>query len=107
MNHAWSAQRIAWASLYALVIVSAVAVAYLSLRSAVESRQPAQNAFAFRSHPQAHMLPALAFEDGAGRKRSLADFHGKTVLLNVWATWCVPCREEMPALDRLQQKLGG
>src|SRR2546425_3538147 len=39
--------------------------------------------------------------------RSLANFRGRYVLLNVWATWCVPCREEMPALARLQQKLGG
>jgi len=37
----------------------------------------------------------------------LANFHGKVVLLNLWATWCGPCREEMPTLDRLQAKLGG
>jgi len=37
----------------------------------------------------------------------LADFRGKVVLLNVWATWCFPCREEMPSLDRLQARLGG
>jgi thiol-disulfide isomerase/thioredoxin len=38
---------------------------------------------------------------------TLADFHGRMVLLNLWATWCMPCRKEMPALDRLQAKLGG
>ena len=43
----------------------------------------------------------------AGRERSLADWRGRTVLLNLWATWCVPCRKEMPALDALQAKLGG
>jgi thiol-disulfide isomerase/thioredoxin len=53
------------------------------------------------------VMPALQLEDAQGRKLSLADFHGKTVLLNIWATWCAPCREEMPALDRLQAKLGG
>ncbi|MCJ7999774.1 TlpA family protein disulfide reductase [Rhizobium cremeum] len=37
---------------------------------------------------------------------TLADFSGKTVLLNLWATWCVPCREEMPALDALQKAEG-
>jgi thiol-disulfide isomerase/thioredoxin len=36
----------------------------------------------------------------------LADFKGRTVIFNLWATWCVPCRLEMPALDRLQDKLG-
>lgn len=49
----------------------------------------------------------LRFQDEAGRARSLAEFRGKLVLLNIWATWCAPCREEMPALDRLQAKLGG
>lgn len=52
-------------------------------------------------------VPNLSFEDGAGAKRSLADFRGKVVLLNLWATWCAPCRKEMPALDRLQQRFGG
>jgi len=52
-------------------------------------------------------LPDLRFGDGAGKPRSLADFRGRVILLNLWATWCVPCRKEMPALDRLQQKLGG
>ncbi len=52
-------------------------------------------------------LPDLRFADGGGRTVRLSDFRGKTVLLNVWATWCAPCREEMPALDRLQAKLGG
>ena len=52
-------------------------------------------------------VPNLAFEDAAGKKLTLADFKGKTVLLNLWATWCVPCRKEMPTLDALEQKLGG
>src|SRR2546429_4834345 len=52
-------------------------------------------------------LPDLAFNDASGRPLKLADFRGRTVLLNLWATWCVPCRKEMPALDALQAKLGG
>jgi len=52
-------------------------------------------------------LPVLAFKDGSGTAKSLADWRGRTVLLNLWATWCVPCRKEMPALDALQAKLGG
>ena len=49
----------------------------------------------------------LAFRDGSGRERTLSEWQGRVVLLNLWATWCVPCRKEMPALDALQQKLGG
>jgi thiol-disulfide isomerase/thioredoxin len=52
-------------------------------------------------------LPDLAFEDADGKARKLSDWRGKTVLLNLWATWCVPCRKEMPALDQLQARLGG
>jgi thiol-disulfide isomerase/thioredoxin len=52
-------------------------------------------------------VPALDFVDGDGRSMTLADFRGRVILLNVWATWCVPCRKEMPTLDRLQAKLGG
>jgi thiol-disulfide isomerase/thioredoxin len=51
-------------------------------------------------------LPELTFTGADGKPRALADFQGKTVLLNLWATWCVPCRKEMPALDALQAKLG-
>ncbi|MDB5597696.1 MAG: tlpA [Hyphomicrobiales bacterium] len=49
----------------------------------------------------------ITFEGPDGQKRRLADFRGRVILLNLWATWCVPCREEMPALDRLQEKAGG
>jgi thiol-disulfide isomerase/thioredoxin len=52
-------------------------------------------------------VPDLAFKDAQGRDKTLAGWHGRTVLLNLWATWCVPCRREMPALDALEQKLGG
>jgi thiol-disulfide isomerase/thioredoxin len=52
-------------------------------------------------------LPDLSFEDADGKPRKLSDWRGRTVLVNLWATWCVPCRKEMPALDRLQTRLGG
>ncbi len=51
-------------------------------------------------------LPDLVFTDAAGNARALSHWRGRTVLLNLWATWCVPCRKEMPALDELQGKLG-
>jgi thiol-disulfide isomerase/thioredoxin len=52
-------------------------------------------------------LPDLTFQDAEGKPRKLSDWRGKTVLVNLWATWCVPCRREMPALEGLQSKLGG
>jgi thiol-disulfide isomerase/thioredoxin len=51
-------------------------------------------------------VPDVRFVDGDGRNRALSDFKGRVVLLNIWATWCVPCRKEMPTLDRLQSVLG-
>jgi thiol-disulfide isomerase/thioredoxin len=52
------------------------------------------------------LLPDIRFADTQGQELTLADFRGQYLLLNVWATWCSPCREEMPALDRLQEKMG-
>ncbi len=49
----------------------------------------------------------LAFERADGSKTTLADFRGRSLLLNLWATWCAPCRAEMPALDKLQAEKGG
>ncbi|UGV28363.1 TlpA family protein disulfide reductase [Rhodopseudomonas boonkerdii] len=52
-------------------------------------------------------LPDLEFKDAEGQPTKLSNWRGRTVLLNLWATWCVPCRKEMPALNELEQKLGG
>jgi thiol-disulfide isomerase/thioredoxin len=51
--------------------------------------------------------PEIAFTSPEGKAMTLADLKGRTVLLNLWATWCAPCRQEMPALDKLQGELGG
>lgn len=61
----------------------------------------------FVVHSEPRLLPQLAFEDDKGHKLTVADFRDKVLLINLWATWCAPCREEMPALERLQEKLGG
>jgi len=52
-------------------------------------------------------LPDMTWRDAEGAERRLSEWRGRTVLFNLWATWCVPCRKEMPALDELQARLGG
>lgn len=58
-------------------------------------------------HPEPRPLPEVVFRDATGGQVTLSEWRGKVVLLNLWATWCAPCKVEMPALDRLQAKLGG
>ena len=58
-------------------------------------------------HEEPQEVPAVSFTDMDGEELTLAAFEGRFVLLNFWATWCAPCREEMPSLDRLQRALGG
>ena len=62
-------------------------------------------AFALADEPRP--MPLLTFLDGKGNPASLDDFKGKIVLFNLWATWCAPCRHEMPAFDTLQETYGG
>ena len=76
-------------------------VATLRLASAQE---PPKN-FIFVDKPVP--VAEITFDDAEGQARKLADFKGKVLLANIWATWCGPCRTEMPALDRLQARLGG
>lgn len=86
--------------------LAAGAVAIAALGAGIYAWLWQQNSLPFRfATPKA--IPELRFQDASGKPRSLGDFRGKVVLLNVWATWCAPCREEMPALDRLQARLGG
>lgn len=61
---------------------------------------------AFRTIDKPDLVRDLAFQAPDGSQTTLAAFAGKTVLVNLWATWCVPCRAEMPALDRLEGALG-
>jgi len=61
---------------------------------------------AFLLHKRPKDLPAFDFSDSGGARVSLAAWRGKVVLVNLWATWCQPCLNEMPALDRLKAKIG-
>ena len=85
-----------------------VAFVLMGLMLALAEPAFAQGALqGFVVHPQPKLAPEIHFQDKNGRPLTLAEFKGKVVLLNIWATWCAPCREEMPTLDRLQAELGG
>lgn len=86
--------KINWVSALALLTLFAPAAA---------AEPPAP--FALLENPQP--LPEISFQNASGEEVSLKQFQGRVVLLNLWATWCVPCRTEMPTLDNLQQGLGG
>lgn len=81
-----------------------VAVAAILIGQLAGAQETPKN---FVMHAERKPVAAISFVDSEGQTRSLADFKNKVVLLNIWATWCVPCRREMPALDRLQTVLGG
>jgi thiol-disulfide isomerase/thioredoxin len=72
----------------------------------VNEKKVTNNQGNLRLLDEPYPLPNISFHGGDGKNVKLSDFNGKIVLLNIWATWCLPCREEMPALDRLQEKLG-
>lgn len=62
---------------------------------------------AFVVHKTPEEVDPISFVDESGAERTLADWQGKVVLVNFWATWCAPCRHEMPTLDNLNAQLGG
>jgi len=87
------------------IAFTAVAIAAAGAGIYLSYRQTSAAPFARLAAPKT--LPDLRFVDATGRTLSLADFRGKVVLLNIWATWCAPCRVEMPSLERLHKKLAG
>jgi thiol-disulfide isomerase/thioredoxin len=76
----------------------AVAGVLLAVAPLSHAQEPPKNLIVNES-PQP--VRGLRFEDARSQTRSLADFHGKMLLLNLWATWCTSCRKELPALDHL------
>ena len=106
--------KLAIRALTVLLILCGAALLVLSLRPARIERIPqapapssaGQTLGQFTALPAPLPAPALAFTTRDGAPKQLADFNGKLVLVNLWATWCVPCVEEMPALERLQAQLG-
>jgi thiol-disulfide isomerase/thioredoxin len=86
-----------------LAVVGFLALALLATGQAAETNSRA----GLTIWPEPRPVPEVPFVDGEGKTHTLADFKGKVLLLNLWATWCVPCRKEMPTLDRLQAQLGG
>lgn len=81
-----------------LAVLAAALGGYVQYRS----RQPAVPDAAVVGQP----LPAISLPDLDGRLHALSDYRGPRVLLNFWASWCVPCLDEMPALTEAQRKFG-
>jgi thiol-disulfide isomerase/thioredoxin len=90
--------------LWLLVLAATLVLMYFLQHQGIELSSSKDFVFHLPPRP----LPAVAVSDSDGSQvRTLDDLRGRFVLLNLWATWCVPCRKEMPTLDRLQQQLGG
>lgn len=87
----------------AVSAVVAAGAAYYVTRGPSEGGPPLDGPMAaFQLFDAPRSAPEITFSDAAGNSLSLADFSGRVVLVNLWATWCQPCIEEMPSLDRLQ-----
>ena len=102
-------RRVLLSAVFAVAVAGSAAAALIMAEGGLSGARPP--AFrggldAFQPASPARAAPEIAFTDASGHPLSLADFRGKTVLLNFWATWCGPCVQEMPSLDRLQARLG-
>ena len=92
--------------LIAAILAAGLAAIYLLWEQADDgAERPLGGVENFAARADGAAAPAISFQDGERRHLTLADFHGQTVLVNFWATWCTPCIRELPSLDRLQEKL--
>jgi thiol-disulfide isomerase/thioredoxin len=88
-----------------LVLVALVLAPILLHAAATSIREVVVGNAQLQVHDRPRPLKTFEFKDGSGNNLTLADFRGRYLLLNVWATWCPPCRKEMPSLDRAKRIL--
>ena len=93
--------RLLFAALYTGALFAASGVAAQDLAALQEGDM---RKLAIHEEPQE--VPATVFEGEGGAEATLQDLKGEVVVVNFWATWCAPCREEMPTLAKLQEELG-
>ncbi|WP_299375260.1 TlpA disulfide reductase family protein [uncultured Tateyamaria sp.] len=98
-------KKIVIAALYMALTVGAIP-AHADTDAAIAARTGDMKKLVFHGTPEAVSTVAYDLADGAGTG-TLADYEGKHILVNFWATWCAPCRHEMPMLAELQTELGG
>lgn len=92
-----------------LLLAAALGIVLLQAPAGAGETSPAPSGDAAKNFVHFRMpqpVPKISFKDDLGRELDLSAFKGQVLLVNLWATWCVPCREEIPALDRLQAELG-
>lgn len=107
-------------SLWGAALLGVAAVLYIIVQASIKPPQPevhtgpapvaagAHDVAAKLEHPaDGQAPPAYAFEDASGKRVTLADFKGKVVVMNLWATWCAPCKIEMPTLAKLAKAYEG
>ena len=94
-----------WSAVLYTALVFGANTAVADIGAAEAAREGSMKKLIFTSNPEP--APEIAFTDPDGAVLNVTDLQGQYVLLNFWATWCAPCRKEMPALNALQLELGG
>lgn len=89
----------------ALLAALALAVLYVILAGPVHAPKPPASLPHLTLAKSPQIVPSVAFSDAAGKRHLLAEFRGRTILLNLWAPWCAPCLRELPALAELSRSM--
>lgn len=93
--------------LYTALVMCANVLAAADIAELEAMREGDMRKLSFHDEPRSFDIAATELSDENDAVRSLSEFEGRWVLLNFWATWCAPCRHEMPSLDRLEAEIGG